>query len=99
MIEPRTATVPSLEDVDPAAQPPPLDWVPASEPGRAARLDYPIEGGVPHPHWVRHLAEQPLAARPVVIKESPLVVRLLIGLAVAAFLLGMTVFYPVSPLT
>lgn len=72
-----------------------LDWVPTAEPGR----DYPIEAGVPHPHWVRQPPEQPLAAHPVVIRESAAVVRLLVGLAVAAFLLGMTVFYPVSPLT
>jgi hypothetical protein len=71
-----------------------LDWVPAAESGR----DYPIEAGVPHPSWVRQPAEQPLGARPVVIRESAAVVRLLVGLAVAAFLLGMTVFYPVSPL-
>jgi hypothetical protein len=33
-----------------------------------------------------------------VVRESAAVVRLLVVLAVAAFLLGMTVFYPVSPL-
>jgi len=71
-----------------------LDWVPAAE----RHSDYPIEGGVPHPHWVREPAEQPLAAHPVVISESAAVVRLLVALAVAAFLLGMTVFYPASPL-
>lgn len=88
---------PPLVDLqaDPAANLRLLDWVPAAEPGR----DYPIEAGVPHPHWVRHPAEQPLAAHPVVIRESAAVVRFLVGLAVAAFLLGMTVFYPVSPLT
>lgn len=84
------------------ANPPPdlrlLDWVPAAEPDRASGPDYPIEGGVPHPHWVREPSEHRLAAHPVVVRESAAVVRLLVALAVAAFLLGMTVFYPVSPL-
>jgi hypothetical protein len=89
---------PTLEEVDPVRQSPLLDWVPASEPSRAAPLDYPIEGGVPHPRWVREPAEHRLAAHPVVVRESAAVVRLLFGLAIAAFLLGMTIFYPVSPL-
>jgi hypothetical protein len=88
----------TLEDIDVAQQPPVLDWVPASETGHAARLDYPIEGGVPHPRWIREPAEHRLAAHPVVVRESAAVVRLLFGLAIAAFLLGMTIFYPVSPL-
>ncbi len=88
----------TLEDLDVGQQPPLLDWVPVSEPGRAARLDYPIEGGVPHPHWIRESAEHRLAAHPVVVRESAVIVRLLVALAIAAFLLGMTVFYPVSPL-
>jgi hypothetical protein len=85
-------------EADSAPNPRLLDWVPAAEPRRPSAHDYPIEAGVPHPHWVRDPAERPLAAPPVVIRDSPVVVRLLVGLAVAAFLLGMTVFYPVSPL-
>jgi hypothetical protein len=82
--------------VEQTASPGPFDWVPTTEPERGE--DYPIEGGIPHPHWVREPAEHRLAAHPVVVSESAVIVRLLVALAVAAFLLGMTVFYPVSPL-
>ncbi|MDQ2965192.1 MAG: hypothetical protein M3R57_05040 [Chloroflexota bacterium] len=75
-----------------------LDWVPAAEPGRTSDPDYPIEDGFPHPHWVREPAEHRLATHPVVIAESAVVLRLLVALLAAAFLLGLTVFYPVSPL-
>lgn len=85
-------------EADPATDPRLIDWVPAAEPRRATTSDYPIEAGVPHPSWVLAPAEHRLAERPVVITESAAVVRLLVGLVVAAFLLGMTVFYPVSPL-
>jgi hypothetical protein len=60
--------------------------------------DYPIESGVPHPHWIREQAEHRISSGRVSIDESGAVVRLLVALAVIAFLLGLTVFYPVSPL-
>jgi hypothetical protein len=85
-------------DAQGSAHPGLFDWVPTSESVRTRASDYPIEGGVPHPHWLRGPAEHGLATRPVVVAESALVVRLLIALAIAAFLLGLTVFYPVSPL-
>ncbi len=60
--------------------------------------DYPIEAGIPHPRWIPEPSEHGFGARRVHLAESRAVVALLGTLAVAAFLLGMTVFYPVSPL-
>jgi hypothetical protein len=73
-----------------------LEWVPTGAPTNGG--DYPIESGVPHPHWVAEQAEHRLASARIPIDESAAVVRLLVALAIIAFLLGMTVFYPVSPL-
>jgi hypothetical protein len=87
-----------LDEPDPAPNPRLLDWVPATDPRVVPGGDYPIEGGVPHPRWVPESAEHRLASHPIVVAESAAVVRLLVVLAVAAFLLGLTVFYPVSPL-
>jgi hypothetical protein len=75
-----------------------FDWVPSAEPGATSGRDYPIEAGLPHPRWVPDRAEHSMASSPIVVAESPTVVRLLAALALAAFLLGLTVFYPVSPL-
>jgi hypothetical protein len=90
-IEPLTNSI-----VDRSASPGVLDWVPTTEP--APGEDYPIEGGVPHPYWVREPAEHRVASGRIGIDESAAVVRLLVALTIVAFLLGLTVFYPVSPL-
>jgi hypothetical protein len=82
--------------VEENASPGLVDWVPTTEPSRGG--DYPIEGGIPHPHWVREPAEHRLASARIPIDASAAMVRLLVALAIIAFLLGMTVFYPVSPL-
>jgi hypothetical protein len=75
-----------------------FDWVPTTETANAPGANYPVERGVPHPHWVPEPAQHPLAGHAVVVDESATVVRVLVALAVLAFLLGLTVFYPVSPL-
>jgi hypothetical protein len=86
------------EDTERTENPRLLDWVPSGEPLRAPNADYPIEGGVPHPTWIGDPAQPSLGTHRVVVDAGVAVVRLLVALTVAAFLLGLTVFYPVSPL-
>jgi hypothetical protein len=95
---PRSTPIEPLANsiVEQTASPGLFDWVPTTEPARGE--DYPIEGGIPHPHWVREPAEHRVASARIPIDESAAVVRVLVALAIIAFLLGMTVFYPVSPL-
>lgn len=65
----------------------------------AARSEpYPIEGGIPHPHWIREPTERALASVPIVILETRLVTVIVTVAFVGAFLAGLIAFWPVTAL-
>jgi hypothetical protein len=71
-----------------------LSTAPRSAPGR----DYPIEDGVPHPRWKRDPGQLALADARIGLDATRATSAILLIVAIAAFVLGLAIFWPVTAL-